>query len=72
MLKLTLVAVAFSTLLTGCPHPVVIPDPRLPHEVAERAQVKVWCKDPQGTWVKCEVTAIPGWWLASPEIANGK
>lgn len=65
------VAAASLMLSTGCPRPIVIPDERVPHQLARSAEVSVWCHAPDGSWVECKVTALKGWWMASPQVVDG-
>jgi hypothetical protein len=71
MLKTVSVLLACASVSLGClPHQVMIPDPRIPHRIAEEATVTVWVRGPDGKLVKQEVKAFEGWWLASPEVVG--
>jgi hypothetical protein len=70
--KLKSAALVSVMLLSACPRPIVLPDERVPHQIADNVTVKVWCHGPNDTWVKCEVTALKGWWLASPMVVDGQ
>jgi hypothetical protein len=74
MRTLRLVAVASLMLCVGCPRATVLPDERIPHQLAEEAPdgLVVWCHDPKDTtkWVKCRVRAQAGWWIASPQVVD--
>lgn len=73
-MKLLQFAASASLLLcVACPRVNVLPDARIPHQIAKDAEVWVWCHDPVETvrWVKCRVRAGEGWWLASPLVVDG-
>jgi hypothetical protein len=51
--------------------PQVLPDPTIPHRIAKETTVTVWARDPDGTLRQVPVRALPGWWLASPQVVEG-
>jgi hypothetical protein len=61
---------AFALLSLSCAGARVIPDPRVPHRIAEEAEVRVWCRTAEGDLAKCRVRALEGWWLASPQVVE--
>lgn len=73
MRKCLLVLITSAMLSSGCAtmHKTrVIPDPRVPHRVAEEVDVMIWVEKPDGT-LKVEKQHVPaGWWLASPQIVE--
>lgn len=71
MKKLVLVLIVFVLLfVSGCVKRTVLPDPRVPHRVAEETKIKVWCRLPDGRFSKCDVRLLEGWWVASPQIVE--
>ena len=68
MKRTALALIAFGML--SCAK-VVIPDPSIPHRVAEEAKVWVWVRTPEGLSKQC-IELQPGWWVASPEVVEGK
>jgi hypothetical protein len=71
MRKLILFASVSGMLSAGCvARPAVIPDPSIPHQVAEEARIKVWCGTPDRKLEKCEVRLVDGWWVASPQVVE--
>ena len=71
MLRLVFVLIGSGLLYSSCvPHAAVIPDPTVPHQVAEEAVVKVWVDTTQGVKVKQEVRLLPGWWIAGPPVVE--
>lgn len=71
-IRWTVLGLSASLLLSSaCAHsPLVLPDPTVPHRVAEPAAVKVWCRLPDGRTAKCAVRLDPGWWVASPQVVE--
>jgi hypothetical protein len=69
---LKLAALGSLLLCAACPRQIVLPDDRIPHQIATETTVEVWCHDPSDStrWVKCEVRAMEGWWLASPRVVD--
>lgn len=62
-----------SAMLSGCsllPRQTVLPNPNIPHRVAEDATVKVWVRRPDGKLVKEPVKLGEGWWIASPQVVE--
>lgn len=60
----------FAWLSSGCaPHAIVIPDPTIPHEVAEELEAIVWLHAPDG-YVKTRIRVLPGYWVAGPEVVG--
>lgn len=60
-------------LLSGCslfPREQTIPDPAIPHRVAEESTATVWVRRPDGSLTKEAVRVLPGWWLASPQVVD--
>ena len=68
MTKITL-GLAASVLLC-CAKPTLIPDPRIPHRIADEGELVIWVRAPDGTVHKTRVRALPGWWIASPEVVE--
>lgn len=73
MTKLAAFATAFALLSTGCAHQkAAIPDPTVPHRLAEEAEVTIWvCVQPPESgrcpaYSKVKVRVLPGWWVAGP------
>ena len=61
------------TLLPACsvpPSTVTIPDPSIPHRIAEESVVKAWIRRPDGTLTAEPVRLMPGWWIASPQVVE--
>lgn len=71
---LTALAVMLCALpLPGClglAQERILPDPRIPHQVAERTEATVWCRRPDGSLVKQVVRLEEGWWIASPAVVQ--
>lgn len=62
-----------SLLLSGCsllPSERSLPDPNVPHRVAETAVLKVWVRHPDNSLVEETVRIDPGWWVASPQTID--
>lgn len=72
-MKRIALALAGSTMLclASCRAAPIIPDPTIPHRVAEETTVVIWARAPDGTLRKVPVRALAGWWLASPEVVDG-
>ena len=68
----TTLALALSLSASACTcRKSVIPDPAIPHKVAERQCVKVYVRVPGSVPVKWSPECIwlePGWWVASPAL----
>lgn len=70
MTRRALPLLAFALLLLGCPKRTVVPDPTIPHQVAEGSDVTVWCGTTDRKLAKCEVRLDRGWWVASPQVVE--
>jgi hypothetical protein len=70
MTRRVLYSLAFALPLLGCPKRNVLPDPSVPHQVAQEARIRVWCRAPDGKQVKCRVRLLEGWWVAAPELVE--
>lgn len=73
MTKMLLALSALAMLSTGCsvlPRETAIPDPKIPHRVAEDTTVWVWVRRPTGDLVKEKVKLQAGWWVASPLVVE--
>ena len=71
MTKTAAVLCALAALsLTSCGGKGVIPDPTIPHRLAEEAEVKLWVRQPDGTLRKTCARALEGWWLAGPPVVE--
>jgi hypothetical protein len=73
MRKIVLVLTG-SLLLSSasCAHSsrAALPDPTIPHRVAEEAEVVVWVRLADGSLVKAPVRLLPGWWIAGPPVVE--
>ena len=68
-MKLTRLVLIGSALLFACsPKIVVLPDPSVPHQVAEDAEVVILVRQPDGKMAPQKVAVAKGWWIASPAI----
>lgn len=57
--------------LASCiPRQEVIPDLKIPHRVAENAEIKIYTKRPDGQYVVETVQLSKGWWIASPYVVE--
>lgn len=62
---------ACALLLSSClPRTEALPDPSIPHRVADEAAVVVWVRRPDGLLVRETVRLLPGWWVASPQVVG--
>jgi hypothetical protein len=68
--KLALVVIASALLSSGCVGRTVIPDPRVPHQVAREGKVTIWVETKDGKKVKQKVRITEGWWIASPLVVE--
>lgn len=68
--RIAVASLAFALLSSGCASPAVLPDPTIPHRVAEEAEIEVWCRHPDGTFARCRVRVTEGWWVASPQVVE--
>jgi uncharacterized lipoprotein YajG len=58
-------------MLAGCaPTRSVIPDSRIPHQVAEETTVVIAVRLPDGRWERQRVRLPEGWWIASPLVVD--
>lgn len=70
-MRLPALMLAVSLLLcSGCVSRAVIPDPAVPHRVAQETTVVVWAQRPDGKWAKTEVRLLEGYWIASPLVVE--
>lgn len=70
MRSLSRFVIAFAMLSTACVKRTVVPDPTIPHQVAEESEAVVWCRAADGKLVRCKVRVLEGWWLASPQVVE--
>lgn len=70
MRSFVLMLLASALLSSGCAQVNVIPDPAVPHQVAEESQVTVWARRSDGTRAKVKVRLLEGWWVASPMVVE--
>lgn len=64
---------ASALLLQGClglATERILPNPQIPHRVAEETRVTVWARRPDGAFVKEAVTLQAGWWIAAPAVVE--
>ncbi len=67
-----LLAVLVISLTASCAcKQAVLPDPRIPHRVAEEAEVKALVRHPDGHVTKSCVHLRPGDWIFSAEALAG-
>jgi hypothetical protein len=66
------IAFVLSACMTLCcvPRVQVVPDPTVPHQVAEDAQVMIWARLPDGRLAKQPVKLQTGWWIAGPPVVD--
>lgn len=51
----------------------MLPDPSVPHRVAEDTEVEIWVRVAPGTKLTRQKVRLPaGWWVASPEVVDAK
>lgn len=72
MTRLGYVLLASALLSSGCAHRQVIPDPTVPHQVAEEAEIKIWARAPSGKLVPTPVRLLKGWWIAGPPVVEAE
>lgn len=68
------VALIGSTLL-GCactPPTLVVPSQKIPHQLAAECRTTILVQHPNGQVERQKVTVPAGWWIASPEITEGR
>lgn len=82
--RLALVLCAFALPSIGCvPRRAVIPDPTVPHQVAEETEVVIWTEIPASpspanptaavsrtVKVKTKIRLLEGWWIAGPPVVE--
>ena len=64
---------ACALLSSGCqatPRTETLPDPRVPHRLADEAEVLIWVRRPDNTLAKERVRVGPGWWVASSRVVD--
>jgi hypothetical protein len=61
---------ASAMLCSSCAHRKVIPDPTVPHQVAEEAEIVIWVEQANGKKSKQEVRLLEGWWIAGPPVVD--
>lgn len=68
----TVLALTASALLSSgcCASGRVVPDQRVPHQLAAEACVEVWATRPDGQLERVKVKAPAGWWLASDQVVG--
>lgn len=72
MFRAMLITLACTGMLsTGCAHKLVIPDPTIPHQVAEDTKVKIWARLPDGKMAKVEIKLREGDWVADQTLIEG-
>ena len=69
MLKIAFVLVISAMVSCGRAQ-LVIPDQRVPHQVAEETCVKVWVRLPTGEMSPVTVRLLEGWWIAGPQVVE--
>jgi hypothetical protein len=60
-------------LLQGClflPKQRSLPNPAIPHQVAESSTLTIWVRRPDNSLVKETVRVDPGWFVASPQVVE--
>ncbi len=60
-------------LLPGClflPQERALPNPAIPHQIAETSTLMIWIRRTDGSLVKEPVRVDPGWYVASPQIVE--
>lgn len=62
--------IASVLLSSGCAHKRVLPDPSIPHRVAEEANLTIWVRGSNGKLTKQPVKILEGWWVASPQVVE--
>ena len=68
---LTALVLTASATLSCASSPAVLPDPAMPHRVADEVEVWVWVRGPDGVLVRTRARVMPGWWVVSPQVAGG-
>lgn len=63
--------IASVLLYSGClPRQAVLPDRRIPHQVATPTTIEVWARRPDGELVRERVRVDEGWWIASTQVVE--
>jgi hypothetical protein len=57
-------------MLCCAPKVTVIPDPTVPHQVADEAQIVIWARMPDGRLAKQQIRLLAGWWIAGPPVVE--
>lgn len=72
MKRIASVLIVFAMLSQACslPQQAVLPDHRIPHQVARETTVQVWVRRADGQLVAERVRLMPGWWVASPQVVE--
>ncbi len=61
----------FALVSTSCVARVtVVPDPRVPHQLAEDADAQIWVRRADGTLAKQPMRIPAGWWVAGPLVTE--
>jgi hypothetical protein len=63
-------ALSVCGMLCCVPKVQVVPDPTVPHQVAEAAQVSIWARTPDGKLAKQQIQLPAGWWVAGPPVTD--
>lgn len=72
-MKTALALLASVLLLPGClflPQERALPNPAIPHRVAETSTLTIWVRRPDNSLVKERIRVDPGWFIASPQIVE--
>lgn len=72
MIKIASALIVCATLFAGCQEVRALPDPSIPHRLSRPAEVWVWVRRADGSFVEQAARADAGWYLASPQILDGK
>lgn len=62
-------------LLPGClllPQERALPNPAIPHQIAETSTLTIWVRRPDHSLVKETIRVDPGWYIASPQVVDPK
>ena len=70
-MRMLLASLGFVLLGIGCvPRAIVIPDPRVIHQVAKDGSLEVWIHKGGGKYVKQKVKIPAGYFVAHPMIVD--
>lgn len=58
--------------LAGCARQRLIVDDRIPHQLAEDAEVKIYVRAQDGRYIAQYVTVPAGSWVASDHVVRGE